>query len=65
MLDQHKNTIEGKRVLVSGSGNVATHACEKVLQLGGSPLTMSDSGGFVHCPDGHQDSEQIPQNQTW
>lgn len=58
MLDQHKNTIEGKRVLVSGSGNVATHACEKVLQLGGSPLTMSDSGGFVHCPDGFS-QEQI------
>ena len=58
MLAQHKDSIEGKSVLVSGSGNVATHACEKVLQLGGKPLTMSDSGGFIHCADGFS-QEQI------
>ena len=52
MLAQHKDTIEGKRVLISGSGNVATHAAEKVRQLGGSALTLSDSGGFIHCADG-------------
>jgi len=52
MLAQHKDTIEGKKVLISGSGNVATHAAEKCLQLGASPLTLSDSGGFIHCADG-------------
>ena len=52
MLAQHKNSIEGKSVLISGSGNVATHAAEKVLQLGGKALTLSDSGGFIHCADG-------------
>tara|TARA_Y100001936_G_scaffold237150_1_gene267375 strand:- start:2387 stop:3754 length:1368 start_codon:yes stop_codon:yes gene_type:complete len=52
MLDQHKDTIEGKKILISGSGNVATHAAEKCLQLGALPLTLSDSGGFVHCADG-------------
>jgi len=52
MLKQHSDTIEGKRILISGAGNVATHAAEKVLQLGGTPLTLSDSGGFIHCSDG-------------
>ena len=52
MLAQHKDSIEGKSVLISGSGNVATHAAEKVLQLGGKALTLSDSGGFIHCADG-------------
>ncbi len=58
MLAQHKDTIEGKRVLISGSGNVATHAAGKCLQLGATPLTMSDSGGFIHCKDGFT-QEQI------
>ncbi len=58
MLAQHKDTIEGKKVLISGSGNVATHAAEKCLQLGALPLTLSDSGGFVHCSDGFT-QEQI------
>ncbi|MDA0231159.1 MAG: NADP-specific glutamate dehydrogenase [Proteobacteria bacterium] len=52
MLEQAGNGMEGKRVLISGSGNVATHAAEKVLQLGGSPLTLSDSGGFIHSAGG-------------
>ena len=50
--------MEGKRVSISGSGNVATHAAEKTLQLGGKPLTLSDSGGFVYCADGFT-QEQI------
>ena len=58
MLAQHKDTIEGKTVLISGSGNVATHAAEKCLHLGAKPLTMSDSGGFIHCKDGFT-QEQI------
>ena len=52
MLQQIKEDVEGKTVLISGSGNVATHAAEKVLQLGGKPLTLSDSGGFIECSDG-------------
>jgi len=58
MLAHHKDTIEGKKVLISGSGNVATHAAEKCLQLGAIPTTMSDSGGFINCPDGFT-QEQI------
>ena len=52
MLEQHGDSMDGKRVLISGSGNVATHAAEKSLQLGGKALTLSDSGGFIHCADG-------------
>jgi glutamate dehydrogenase (NADP+) len=43
---------EGKKVSISGSGNVAFYAAEKTYQLGGTPITMSDSGGFIHDPDG-------------
>jgi glutamate dehydrogenase (NADP+) len=52
MLKTRKQDIKGKLVVVSGSGNVAQFAAEKVLQLGGKVLTLSDSGGFVHDPDG-------------
>ncbi|MEA3033156.1 MAG: glutamate dehydrogenase [Sphingomonadales bacterium] len=52
MLRTRGEEIEGKRVVISGSGNVATHAAEKVAQLGGKVLTLSDSEGFVHDPDG-------------
>jgi glutamate dehydrogenase (NADP+) len=38
--------------VISGSGNVATHAAEKIVQLGGKVLTLSDSEGFIHDPDG-------------
>lgn len=49
----HKGTsIDGKSAVISGSGNVATHAAEKILQLGGKVLTLSDSKGFIHDPDG-------------
>ncbi len=44
--------LKGKTAVISGSGNVATHAAEKVTQLGGKVLTLSDSGGFIHDPDG-------------
>lgn len=44
--------VEGKRAVISGSGNVATHAAEKIVQLGGTVLTLSDSEGFIHDPDG-------------
>ena len=50
---KHKGLeIAGKTAVVSGSGNVATHAAEKLVQLGAKPVTLSDSGGFIHDPDG-------------
>ncbi len=52
MLALKKDAIEGKTCLVSGSGNVATYAVEKINQLGGKVVTLSDSGGYIHDPDG-------------
>jgi glutamate dehydrogenase (NADP+) len=52
MLRTRGEALAGKRAVISGSGNVATHAAEKVVQLGGKVLTLSDSEGFVHDPDG-------------
>ena len=43
---------EGKIAIVSGSGNVAQHAVEKLIQLGAKPVTMSDSSGFIYDKDG-------------
>ena len=52
MLQRVSDAIEGKVCVVSGSGNVATHSVEKILHLGGKPVTLSDSMGFVHDPEG-------------
>jgi len=52
MLATKGNSLEGKTAVISGSGNVATHAAEKVTQLGGKVVTLSDSAGFIHDPDG-------------
>src|SRR3546814_18225445 len=52
MLAVKDQDLVGKRAVISGSGNVATHAAEKIVQLGGKVLTLSDSGGFIHDPDG-------------
>ncbi len=52
MLKFRGDTIAGKTCLVSGSGNVALFAIEKIIQLGGKVVTLSDSDGFVHDPDG-------------
>jgi glutamate dehydrogenase (NADP+) len=52
MLATRDDDLEGKRCLVSGSGNVAQYAVEKLIDAGATPLTLSDSGGFVHDPDG-------------
>ncbi|NKB23725.1 MAG: NADP-specific glutamate dehydrogenase [Kiritimatiellae bacterium] len=52
MLKQHGDSIAGKTVAVSGSGNVAIYAVEKATELGAKVVTMSDSSGFVHDPDG-------------
>ncbi|WP_409199576.1 NADP-specific glutamate dehydrogenase [Methanobrevibacter sp. DSM 116169] len=45
-------SFEGKDVVISGSGNVAIYAAEKVEQLGGKVISMSDSSGYIHDPDG-------------
>ena len=52
MLRTRGEELTGKTAVISGSGNVATHAAEKVVQLGGKVLTLSDSGGFIHDPGG-------------
>ncbi|MBB6426629.1 NADP-specific glutamate dehydrogenase [Sphingopyxis sp. JAI128] len=52
MLAAKGQDLVGKTAVISGSGNVATHAAEKIVQLGGKVLTLSDSGGFIHDPDG-------------
>ena len=52
MLATRGESIKGKTVLISGSGNVAQYTAEKVLQLGGKVLTLSDSDGFIYDPDG-------------
>ena len=52
MLKYQNNAIEGKSVVVSGSGNVAQYATEKVNQLGGKVVTLSDSSGFIFDPEG-------------
>ena len=52
MLETKDDTIKGKTVTVSGSGNVAQYACEQLIELGAKPITLSDSSGFIHDPDG-------------
>ncbi|WP_296599957.1 NADP-specific glutamate dehydrogenase [Phenylobacterium sp.] len=52
MLKTQGKDIEGHTVVISGSGNVATHAAEKCTMLGGKVVTLSDSEGFVYDPDG-------------
>jgi glutamate dehydrogenase (NADP+) len=58
MLKTKGEDLVGKTAVISGSGNVATHAAEKVTQLGGKVLTLSDSEGFIHDPAG-LDQEKI------
>ena len=52
MLKHNGKTLEGQRVLVSGSGNVAIYATEKAQQLGAKVVAMSDSNGYVYDPEG-------------
>ncbi len=52
MLRRHGKSFEGKTVVVSGSGNVAIYAIEKVHQLGGKVVALSDSGGWVYDAGG-------------
>ncbi|WP_248724751.1 NADP-specific glutamate dehydrogenase [Seonamhaeicola sp. ML3] len=52
MLKTKNDSIKDKNVVISGSGNVAQYAAEKVIQLGGKVLTLSDSSGFIYDKDG-------------
>jgi len=53
MLKTNRNEdLKGKTVTISGSGNVAQFATQKVTELGGKVVTLSDSGGFIYDPDG-------------
>ncbi len=52
MLKTRDEKMEGKTVVISGSGNVAQYAAEKAIELGAKVVTMSDSGGFIHDTDG-------------
>jgi glutamate dehydrogenase (NADP+) len=52
MLRTRGDDVKGKTCIVSGSGNVAQYTVEKLLHLGGKVVTMSDSGGFIHDPNG-------------
>jgi glutamate dehydrogenase (NADP+) len=52
MLKSRGDSFEGKKVSISGAGNVAIYAAEKATQLGATVITMSDSTGWVHDPAG-------------
>ncbi|HXJ98693.1 MAG TPA: NADP-specific glutamate dehydrogenase [Gelidibacter sp.] len=52
MLAVQNDSIEGKTVVISGSGNVAQYACEKATEYGAKVLTMSDSSGYIYDPEG-------------
>jgi len=52
MLKTKDESFDGKTVVISGSGNVAQYAAEKVIQLGGKVVTLSDSGGYIYDADG-------------
>ena len=58
MLARRGDGFDGKTVVVSGSGNVAIYAAEKAVALGAKVVTLSDSGGFIHDPDG-LDAEKL------
>ena len=52
MLSTKGESLEGKTCLVSGSGNVAQYTVEKIIQLGGKAITLSDSSGYIFDPEG-------------
>ena len=57
MLRTCDESLKGRICLVSGSGNVAQYTVKKLIDLGAKPVTMSDSGGFIHDPDGIDDEK--------
>jgi glutamate dehydrogenase (NADP+) len=52
MLKDKKDSFKGKKVVISGSGNVATYACQKATQLGAKVIAVSDSNGYIYDPEG-------------
>lgn len=52
MLKTKNIDIKGKKCLVSGSGNVAQYTCEKLIELGAIPVSLSDSNGYIYDPEG-------------
>ena len=52
MLAMRGETLEGKKCVISGSGNVASFAAQKLMQLGAKVLTLSDRSGAIYCADG-------------
>ena len=52
MMEAMGTTLEGKTAVISGSGNVATFAAKKLMELGAKVVTLSDSSGYIHDPDG-------------
>lgn len=59
MLDAHGESLEGRNVAISGSGNVALHAAEKAMSLGAKVVTLSDSSGCVHDPEGLDEEKLV------
>ena len=57
MLHHRGESLEGKKCVVSGSGNVALYCIEKLAELGATVIACSDSGGFIHDPDGIGDEK--------
>ena len=52
LLKAHNINIKGKRIAISGAGNVAIYACEKAIQLGAKVISVSDSNGYIYDEDG-------------
>lgn len=52
MLAKNNASLEGKTCVISGAGNVAIYACEKLYQIGAKPVTVSDSTGYIYDKDG-------------
>ena len=55
MLQRNEEEIEGKRIAISGSGNVARYAAEKAVERNARVVTLSDSDGFIFCEEGLQE----------
>jgi len=52
MLQRKNDSFDGKKVVISGAGNVAQYAAEKAIELGATVLTLSDSGGYIYDEEG-------------
>lgn len=59
MLKRSAETVEGKRVAISGSGNVAQYAARKVMDLGGKVISLSDSEGTLYCEAGLSEEQWL------